>query len=164
LPVLEVVCDADDDNDGTPDAEDNCPIESNPFQEDDDFDGLGNACDSTFNEDTVADQVENEVVVIVESLTAIQVSGGNGMISKLAGNGGVAAKVANAVDAYGAGLIDLQTYVEELNSALNKLGSFENQLNAKINKGKIVEPEATLLTEALISMEATIQTLLDNAN
>jgi hypothetical protein len=38
----------DTDNDGVPDAQDNCPNVANPNQLDDDNDGLGNACD-TFN-------------------------------------------------------------------------------------------------------------------
>ena len=38
-------CDADDDNDGVPDAQpDNCRIVPNPLQEDDDQDGYGNVC------------------------------------------------------------------------------------------------------------------------
>jgi len=35
----------DADGDGVPDPFDNCPTDANPLQEDDDLDGLGNACD-----------------------------------------------------------------------------------------------------------------------
>jgi gliding motility-associated-like protein len=39
-------CDSDDDNDGILDPTDNCPITSNPYQEDRNNNGLGDACDS----------------------------------------------------------------------------------------------------------------------
>ena len=37
--------DDDDDNDGILDTQDNCPMIFNPFQEDRDYDGLGDVCD-----------------------------------------------------------------------------------------------------------------------
>jgi gliding motility-associated-like protein len=39
-------CDDDDDNDGVSDRSDNCPLVSNPYQEDRNHNGLGDACDS----------------------------------------------------------------------------------------------------------------------
>jgi hypothetical protein len=39
-------CDEDDDNDTIADADDNCPLDSNPDQTDSDGDGLGDACDA----------------------------------------------------------------------------------------------------------------------
>ncbi|MBN1514389.1 MAG: thrombospondin type 3 repeat-containing protein [Phycisphaerae bacterium] len=39
-------CDPDDDDDGTPDDTDNCPLVSNPDQSDVDTDGLGDLCDN----------------------------------------------------------------------------------------------------------------------
>ena len=41
-------CDFDDDNDGVPDATDNCPLISNPGQQDSDGDNIGDACDPDF--------------------------------------------------------------------------------------------------------------------
>lgn len=39
--------DPDDDNDGVPDATDNCPLVANPDQSDKDLDGIGDRCDPT---------------------------------------------------------------------------------------------------------------------
>jgi hypothetical protein len=43
------VCDEDDDNDGVPDAADNCPLAANADQLDSDTDGAGDACDASFS-------------------------------------------------------------------------------------------------------------------
>ncbi len=43
---IDLDCDTDYDLDGPCDSEDNCPIVSNPLQEDTDGDGIGNACDN----------------------------------------------------------------------------------------------------------------------
>jgi hypothetical protein len=40
---------ADADGDGIADADDNCPNDANPLQQDNDHDGIGNACDDTPN-------------------------------------------------------------------------------------------------------------------
>jgi hypothetical protein len=49
--------DADDDNDGVPDAIDNCPFTYNPDQKDSDGDGRGDACDPLNNNDSDGDGV-----------------------------------------------------------------------------------------------------------
>ncbi|MBU2004924.1 MAG: thrombospondin type 3 repeat-containing protein [Gammaproteobacteria bacterium] len=49
----------DADNDGTPDATDNCPAVANADQADADTDGVGDACDTTPTGDTDGDGVDN---------------------------------------------------------------------------------------------------------
>jgi hypothetical protein len=51
--------DTDDDNDGVPDASDNCSLVANPSQSNLDGDALGDACDPDDDNDTVADTADN---------------------------------------------------------------------------------------------------------
>ena len=44
--LVAVVNSADEDGDGVPDEQDNCPVDVNPGQEDTDADGAGDACDN----------------------------------------------------------------------------------------------------------------------
>ena len=156
--MLGDICDPDDDNDGTDDVVDNCPIDGNPDQVDFDFDGLGDVCDSNIDTGSIAQHVENEVAAIVQIFTALNVPGGNGMISKFTGNGGVIKKVSSAILAFEGGYIDLATYVSELDGALSMLKAFDNQVEAKISKGKIVDPDAS----AIVAASAEIRTTIGN--
>src|SRR5699024_541140 len=49
----------DNDGDGVPDGEDNCPTKANPAQSDTDGDGIGNACDDDDDGDGTPDGGDN---------------------------------------------------------------------------------------------------------
>ena len=157
------VCDPDDDNDGVDDTVDNCPIEFNPDQVDADLDGLGDACDPTFETGTILALLQQLIAEAVQQITSANPPGGNGMIAKLTGNGGVLRKVCDAVAAFEAGGIDTATYIDQLNDALAKLDAFDNQLAAKINNGQIVNPEASELVQLTAAIRVIINALIANA-
>jgi hypothetical protein len=158
--ALGDVCDPDDDNDGTDDVADNCPIDGNPDQADFDYDGLGDACDTTIDAGGIAQHVEDKVAEIVQIISALNVSGGNGMIKKLTGNGGVIKKMSSAISAFNGGYIDIETYVSELDGALSMLDAFDNQITAKAGKPKgINDPELTQIQDASAEIRATIDNL-----
>ena len=50
----------DTDGDGVPNLDDNCPLRSNPEQEDFDEDGLGDACDPDDDDDGLSDAQEEQ--------------------------------------------------------------------------------------------------------
>ena len=153
------VCDSDDDNDGVDDTDDNCPLDGNTDQADTDLDGLGDVCDAS-GDDTIVEQVAEVIVETIENIVAVNPPGGTGMIKKLTGNGGVLKKLDNAVEAFEAGAIDCPTYLAELQSALDKLDSFDDQLAAKIANGQIVDPEATYLLNSSDDIHAFIDSLM----
>ena len=163
LDGLGDVCDLDDDADTIADLDDNCPIDFNPGQADADVDGLGDACDSTFNTGTVVDAVEGNATDAVMQVLIANPPGGNGMIAKLTGNGGVVKKLSSAVAARDAGLLDTATFIDQLNSALEQLTAFDKMLAGKISNGQIVEPEASNLQALSAEMRNTINTLIANA-
>lgn len=139
------------------------PSTQTRFQEDDDFDGLGNACDTTFDAGSAATYLDHESSVIVQAITAAAPPGANGMISKLIGKGGVAQRVANAVSSFENGFIDVDTYVSALDAALDKLTAFDNQLAAKIANGQITDPEETELQDSSAVIRSTINNLISAA-
>ena len=65
----------DNDGDGVPDAEDNCPSDSNPSQLNGDGDAFGNACDTDKDDDTVLNHADNCPVVANTSGQAYDADG-----------------------------------------------------------------------------------------
>lgn len=59
IGAFESLFDSDDDGDGVPNGNDNCPATPNPDQLDTDGDGVGNACDADDDNDGVADTADN---------------------------------------------------------------------------------------------------------
>jgi hypothetical protein len=154
------VCDTDDDNDGVADLDDNCPTDANPLQEDFDLDGLGNVCDVNFGGDEIVQEIEALVLEMRTIIMTVNPPGGNGLIAKLTGKGGVLAKVGNAVTAFGLDFIDIGTYLAELDDALDSLSAFDNQLTAKIGNGQIPIAEGSDLIALSAEVRAIIEALV----
>lgn len=56
---IEDYDETDNDDDGLPDGNDNCPNNANPGQDDIDKDGMGNACDDDIDNDSIRDDADN---------------------------------------------------------------------------------------------------------
>jgi hypothetical protein len=161
---LDDAVDPDDDGDGIADTVDNCPIVANPLQEDDDRDGIGNACDSEFNSDQATAWLQADAAVVVSMLAVLNPPGVNGLIAKLTGNGSVLEKVSTAVSQFAAGEINDSTYVSRLDAALLQLDDLEAQVAAKIASGKIGSEDGDHLLAEIGSMRATILALREQAS
>jgi hypothetical protein len=148
---------SDFDHDGAPDYADNCQTTPNPDQADSDHDGQGDACDAHFTQTTAANDVASEIDAGVQSLSAANIPGGNGLVAKL---NGVKTAVAQAAASFTGGQIDAATYIAQLQAALTNLAAFKNQLKAKINNHSITDPLATQLLDLCTSLEATINAMI----
>jgi hypothetical protein len=172
--------DIDNDNDGVPNDQDNCPDIYNPDQTDSDYDTLGDVCDDTFDTVNVVGALESNCRssvgillklnsplgvkgMISKKLKLTSPAGVKGMISKLTGNGSFAAKVAKAENDYANGNIDACTYFDELDGALGQLEGYDEQLEDKIYSGKIVDPEASELQTYSANMWLMINDLISDA-
>ena len=63
---------ADTDGDGVPDFQDNCPLDSNPDQEDLDGDGLGDACDNVVNVEGAVDELIDDIIALDLGTTGLE--------------------------------------------------------------------------------------------
>lgn len=120
-------------------------------------------CGELFDPGSVVDEIEDLIEEMVDILETVSPPGVNGLINKLIGNNGVLAQVLEAYDAYQAGLITTQEYIDALNDALAMLSAFDNQLQAKIDAGQIVEPEASDLQALSQEIRDLILLLIANA-
>jgi hypothetical protein len=149
----------DTDRDGVPDSVDNCINDLNPGQDDTDFDGIGDACDLEFNAASVVDELTVRVGSLVEAIRSADPPGSDDLIDKLIGTGGVLPRVSDAVSAFEADEIGVQTYRRKLRGALRKLDSFDRQLTAKIMHGQL---DSSLLAESM-TIRSMIGDLMVNA-
>lgn len=71
-PNCDGVSIVDRDDDGVPDATDNCPDDANSSQADADNDGIGDVCDSTPNGEVVAGDINGDLVIDTRDYNAIR--------------------------------------------------------------------------------------------
>ena len=63
---------------------------------------------------------------------------------------------------YAAGNFDRDEYIDVLEQGLSMLNAFDNQLDAKINNGSIVDPEAVQLLDDSALLRASVEALIDS--
>jgi hypothetical protein len=112
---------------------------------------------------TPLEELEELVAEAIDLLEDASPKGVEGMVKKLDGNGGLLRKVSDAVSDYESGAIDAEEYVAALETALSKLGAFENQLEGKAKNGQIVDPELTGLRAFVDDATALIEEMIDEA-
>ena len=145
-------------------ADDACPITFD-LGMDSDFDGLDDACDTSFDESSVAEAVSTIVENVTEPLVtqASDVPGVNGLIQKLQN---IAGLVNDATAAFNDGLLTLADYQAALALALDELDGFDQQLAAKSDPTKKKHIDAALaaaIAEQSAALGAIIASLIANA-
>jgi hypothetical protein len=108
--ALGDACDPDDDNDGVLDGNDNCPFVANADQKDLDADGIGDVCDPVTNVGGATNSLEDKI-------KALHLDQGL--------EGALITKLENAKKTCASG---------NPSAAINQLGAFINQVNAKRGK------------------------------
>jgi hypothetical protein len=119
--------------------------------------------DTAFDAGTVIETLGIQSELSVNILTSLDIPGLKGLIAKLTGNGSFYAKVSKAVDKYETGQIDACTLSERLNSALHQLNAYENQLDSKIKRVKLLENERSDLQAGCKDMRSMIAELEEYA-
>jgi hypothetical protein len=134
----------DSDNDGVPDATDNCPNVNNPDQRDTNRDGVGDACDTT---NPIVQRVVQLIQRIIALVQGLGGSGSNGVTSS------VAAQLNQVVS------ILSDTSQGNDRSACTTLNTAIIQLTQQLQRPD-TEPAAKLVLEQSIQLVESLQTSL----